>query len=64
MKQPAKFELGNPVRFLHEPDRQFVIVRREYRPYSGNWHYLLRSDRWRIEDDLSLASRKEKQNAG
>lgn len=62
MKQPAKFELGNPVRFLYEPGKQFVIVRRDYRPYSGNWHYLLRGDKWRIEDDLSLISGKEKDN--
>lgn len=55
---PAKFELGDPVHFFYEPGKQFVIVRRDYRPYSGSWHYLLRGDKWRIKDDLSLAKEK------
>lgn len=50
----AKFELGDPVCFRYEPGKRFVVVRREYRPYSGNWHYLLRGDKWRIEVDLSI----------
>jgi len=50
---PAKFELGDVVYFHHEQGRQFTIVGRDWRPYSGNWHYLLRGDKWRIEADLS-----------
>jgi len=55
MPPTAKFKLGYPVHFLYEPSKVFVIVRRDYRPHSGNWHYLLRGDKWRLEDDLSLA---------
>lgn len=58
MSKLPKFELGNVVYFLYESGRQFVIVRREYRPHSGNWHYLLRGGKWRIEDDLSHSRMK------
>ena len=54
----ARFELGDPVYFSYAPGKQFVIVRREYRPHSGNWHYLLRGDKWRIEGDLSRERRR------
>ena len=55
-RTPAKFELGDSVLFSYKPGERFRIVRRDYRPHSGNWHYLLRSGKWRIEGDLSLIS--------
>lgn len=59
MQAAAKFKLGDLVHFLYEPGKQFVIVRRDYRPHSGSFHYLLRGEKWRLEDDLSLAQKGE-----